>query len=65
MTNLDKVRIMTESYRNTPFTIDQLVIATGLSPVQVARSIRDLKIAGLTKRNDGRLQIKGRTVKDG
>lgn len=56
---------MTESYRNTPFTIDQLVIATGLSPVQVARSIRDLKIAGLTKRNDGRLQIKGRTVKDG
>ena len=63
MTNIEKVRTMINSYRNTPFTIHQLVMATGLSPVQVARSIRDSKITGWTKRNDNRFQVKGRTVK--
>lgn len=63
MTNIDKVRTMVKSYGNTPFTTDQVIIATGLSRDQVTRAMRDAKVAGMVKRADGRFQVKGRAVK--
>lgn len=62
MTNLEQVRNFIIHAHNTPFTVNQIVAGTGLSNEQVKRALRDINIAGMRKRNDGRFQVKGRKV---
>lgn len=62
MTNVEKVRLFVTHAHNTPFHMDQVIMATGLSETQVKRAMRDINVAGLTKRADGRFQVKGRKV---
>jgi hypothetical protein len=63
MTNLDLVKAFIASTGNTPFTPEKVSNITGLTVEQVKRAMRDVKVAGLTKRADGRLQVKGRKIK--
>jgi predicted Rossmann fold nucleotide-binding protein DprA/Smf involved in DNA uptake len=62
MTNQDRVKKFIINAHNVPFTLDQIAAGTGLTSDQVKRSLRDVKVAGMGKRYDGRYQVKGRKV---